>query len=227
MDKELFNINNRNLFIENNKSYIYKVAYSICKRNLSWENDDELAIALIAFNKACDSYDENKGEFFSYAKPIIKNSLIDYFRKNKDTPYLVFEDEDESIAYIENKRSLEHYSSESENKFRSEEINLLSKELAIYKLNFNILVEASPSHKDTRNSLLNLAISCIKEDKIISYIKVKGRLPIKEITLQTGINKKVIDKWRRYLLTLIIILTSEDYPYIKAYLNIKEGESNE
>lgn len=45
--------------------------------------------------------------------------------------------------------------------------------------------------------------------------------------LLTGSNRKLIEKWRRYILMLILILSSDQYPYIKSYLNIKAGENSE
>jgi RNA polymerase sigma factor len=219
--------NKRDAFIESNKNFIYGVAHKICRRHLRWENDDELSIGLIAFNKACDTYEEKKGEFFSYAKLIIRNSLIDYFRKSANTPYLIFDDEEENTDYIDIKLSLENYSIASENAKRAEEIGLLSKELAEYKLDFNILLDSSPSHSDTRNSLLNLALKCCNNESILNSIKSKKLLPIKEICILTGCNKKLLEKWRRYIIVLVVILSSDEYPYIRSYLNIKVGENNE
>lgn len=227
MKLELLSPENRNRFIEESKLFIYNTAYKICKRKLDWKNDDELSVALVAFNKACDNYNEEKGEFYSFAKVIIRNSLVDYFRKAKNNPYLAFEvEEDEEQQYIDIKNSLNNYQIESENKNRVEEIALLTIELSMYKLDFEVLANSSPSHKDTRDSLLNLAFSCIKEETILRQIKERKLLPVKDLCLLTGANRKFIEKWRRYILALIIILSSEDYPYIKSYLNIKVGEKN-
>lgn len=217
----------RNTFIEENKAFIYNTAYNICKRKLSWENDDELSISLIAFNNACNSFKEEKGNFYSYAKVIIKNSLIDYFRKGKNAPLVMFANEDEELQYIDVKNSVEQYSVELENKSRTEEIKEFSKELELYKLDFSILVKSSPSHKDTRDSLLNIAFTCAGEETIVNTVKEKKMLPLKEIMLLTGSNRKLLEKWRRYILILILILSSDKYPYIKSYLNIKVGENNE
>jgi RNA polymerase sigma factor len=217
----------RNTFIEDNKAFIYNTAYNICKRKLSWENDDELSISLIAFNNACNTFKEEKGNFYSYAKVIIKNSLIDYFRKAKNTPFVMFANEEEELQYIDVKNSVEQYSVELDNKGRAEEIKEFSKELALYKLDFSTLVKSSPSHKDTRDSLLNIAFACAGEETIVNTIKEKKMLPIKEIMLLTGSNRKLLEKWRRYILILILILSSDKYPYIRSYLNIKVGENNE
>lgn len=217
----------RNDFIEENKNFIYTSACRICRRKLLWENDDELSIALIAFNKACDTYDDNKGNFHSYARALIRNSLIDFFRKSGNVPYLVFDSGSEDMEYVEYKSSMSIYEMQRENILRAEEIALFSKEIESYGLNFGILMNSSPSHKDTRNTLLNIAFACVKQESILETIKSKGNLPVKEILLLTGVNRKLIEKWRRYILVLILILSSCDYPYIKSFLNIKVGEKDE
>lgn len=217
----------RNDFIEESKSFIYKVACRVCRRKLTWENDDELSIALMAFNKGCDTYNDTKGNFYSYARALIKNALIDFFRKASSVPCLMFDSDSEEMEYVEYKSSMSSYEKQMENSMRAEEIAMFSKELEVYGLSFGMLLNSSPSHKDTRNTLLNIAFACINEETILSSIKAKGNLPVKEIILLTNTNRKLIEKWRRYILVLILILSSSDYPYIKSFLNIKVGERDE
>lgn len=227
MDLMQLSLENRDDFLAQSKAFIYTTTYNICKRKLYFENDDELSISLIAFNNACNTYNADKGNFYSYAKVLIKNALIDYFRKSSKTPYVIFDEDDENMDFIDYKNSISHFNIDSENSRRAEEITLFSKELIEYKLDFSVLIKSSPSHKDTRDSLLNIAFKCAKEQTILNYIKQKKLLPVKEILLLTGSNRKLIEKWRRYILILILILSSDEYPYIKSYLNIKAGDRNE
>ena len=194
MTKEPLLMEDRNKFIEKNKNFIYIIACKICNKKLDWVNDDELSIALIAFNNACDTYNKDKGNFLSYAKVLIKNALIDFFRKAKNTPYLIFGDENEFIDYVDNKGALIEFEREKENSQKAEEIIMFSNKLLEYKLSLNDLVKASPSHIDTRNALLNIAFKCSKEAYIINYINDKKKLPIKEISLFTGANRKYLEK---------------------------------
>jgi len=231
-EEQSFNIDalspqNRSNFIEANKGFIYSTTSKLCKRYLSWENDEELSIALIAFNIACDKYDKTKGNFYSFGKVIIKNALIDFFRKNKTSPNLTFENNEGSVNYIDEKNSINNYEIQIENEFRVNEIKLSSEELLKYKLDFNSLINLSPSHKDTRNNLLNVALLCTREESILSYLKTKRRLPTKEIVILTASNRKFIEKWRIYIISLILVLTNPEYIYLKSYLNIKEGEIND
>ena len=233
LDKEqTYNIDvlvpeNRSNFIEANKGFIYSTTSRLCKRHLSWENDEELSIALIAFNISCDKYEKTKGNFYGFSKVIIKNALIDFFRKNKASPSLIFENNDGSINYIDEKNSINNYETKIENEFRVDEINSFSEELLKYKIDFNSLIDSSPSHKDTRNTLLNVAFLCSREESILSHLMVKKRLPTKEIIMLTASNRKLIEKWRIYIISLILIFSNPEYIYLKSYLNIKEGELND
>jgi len=231
-EEQSFNVeslfpHNRSNFIEANKGFIYLTTSKICKRRLIWENDEELSIALIAFNIACDKYDETKGNFYGFSKVIIKNALIDFFRKNKISPNLIFDNNEGNVNYLDEKNSINNYKIQIENKFRVDEINIFSEELLKYKINFNSLINLSPSHKDTRNNLLNVAFLCTMKESILIHLKTKRKLPAKEIIMLTGSNKKFIEKWRVYIISLILILSNPEYVYLKSYLNIKEGELND
>ncbi len=215
-------LENRSNFIEANKAFIYSTTSKICKRHLLWENDEELSISLMAFNKACEKYDISKGTFYGFCKIIIKNALIDFFRKNKNSPTLIFDNSNDSLGYINEKSSINNFEIQIENEFRANEISLFSQELVKYKINFDSLISFSPSHKDTRNTLLNIAILCTREQSILHHLKTKKRLPIKEIIILTSSNRKLIEKWRIYIISLILIITNPEYVYLKSYLNIKE-----
>ena len=170
---------NRNEFISQNKNFIYKCTYTISKRYLQWENDDELSIALISFNKACDNYTEAKGNFYAYAKIIIRNALIDYFRKNKNSPLLTFDDSDGSMDKLNNANSITKFELEVENKNRADEIIELNKKLMEYKIDFSSLVNNSPKHKDTRDSVLKLVLKICNNSEISNFILNKKQLPVK------------------------------------------------
>ncbi|MDT8718403.1 RNA polymerase subunit sigma-28 [Clostridium sp. 19966] len=217
---------NRNEFIEENKNFIYKATQDVCKRKLS-SDDDELSIAMIAFNNACDNFHEDRGNFYGYAAVIIRNALIDHFRKAKNIPLLTFENYEDSKEYIEWKTSMNEYEKYIERDNRLEEIKLLSAELLEYKISFDKLVDSSPSHIDTRSSLLNLACLCLRYEEIVQYMKEKKQLPVKQIVMLTGTNRKFVEKWRRYIVVLIIVLSNKNYNYIRSYLNIKAGDKND
>ncbi|WP_186430850.1 RNA polymerase sigma-I factor [Clostridium sp. BSD9I1] len=220
-------VKDKNKLIEENKNFIYGCTYKICKRILHWENDDELSIAMIAFNKALDTYNHTKGNFHSYAKVLINNSIIDFFRKDKNNSLLVFDNNEESFTYIDYKNSINQYEIQKESEQRIDEINALKNELANFKLTFTDLINHSPKHIDTRSHLLNIALCCTKNDDISTYIRKNKALPIKQITVLTGCNRKLLERWRKYIIVLFLIMSNDEYLYLKSYLNIGVGDKNE
>ncbi|WP_160670412.1 sigma-70 family RNA polymerase sigma factor [Clostridium sp. C8-1-8] len=220
---EKFFIDNKNKFIEENIDFIHKTSSFICKKRLDKSNDEEFSIAMEAFNKACDSFSEERGNFFSYAKTVIRNSLIDYFRNSKNIPVLYFE-EDEGAREIDNIISLDKYDREMEQRSRLEEINSYREKLEEYKIEIFDLTKSSPSHRDTREDILNLALLCVRDEEIMKSLWDSKKLPIVRMIEVTGRKRKFIEKWRKYIISLIILLSSSDYIYLKSYLNIRRKE---
>lgn len=218
-----FSIEDRNSFIENNMEFIYKTASFICKKKLDKNNDEEYSVAIEAFNKACETFSEDRGNFLSYAKVVIRNKLIDFFKSSSKSPILYF-DSEEGEREMHNNISLDQYDMELERKNRIDEINLYKKYLEQYDIDFFTLSKSSPSHKDTRNEILNVAISCVRDKYIMKKLEEKKRLPALEIMKLTNKNRKFIEKWRRYLISLIVILSNDEFMYLKSYLNIRKEE---
>ncbi|GKU26109.1 sigma-70 family RNA polymerase sigma factor [Clostridium folliculivorans] len=221
--KEEFLIEDKNKFIEENLGFVYKTASFICKKQLDRRNDEEFSIAIEAFNKACDNFSKEKGNFFSYAKIVMRNSLIDFFRNSKNVPILYFEEE-EGMKDIDNTISLDKYDREQEQKSRLEEINIYKEKLEEFKINFYELSKSSPSHNDTREDVLNVALLCSRNKEIMNILYETKKLPIVQIIELTGRNRKFIEKWRKYMISLIILLSSNEYIYLKSYLNIRRKE---
>ena len=72
-----------------------------------------------------------------------------------------------------------------------------------------------------------LLFYALEKNLYLTHLKTKRRLPTKEIIILTASNRKLIEKWRIYIISLILILINPEYVYLKSYLNIKEGELND
>ncbi len=68
-----------NLLIEKNKKFIITSAWKTVNHYVT-ESDDEWSVALIAFHEAVLSYEEEKGNFHSFAALVIRRRLLDYLR---------------------------------------------------------------------------------------------------------------------------------------------------
>jgi RNA polymerase sigma factor len=198
----------RNLFLESNKPYVHKFACLICKRYLSWQNDDELSIAFLAFNSAIDSF--NEGDFKSYSKIVIKSRLIDYFRKAKNLEVPIDDEIVENYAY--------YTPSIDEKLDRISQINLFKNLLSDFKITLQDLTSKSPKHKDTRQKLIDVAMSVCDVEEITGKMMSQKILPIKEIMIISDISRKTLEEWRKYIISLIIIFSDKRLDSIKDFI---------
>lgn len=215
----------RNELIESNKWFIRKVSSYIAKRNLDWSNDDELSIALLAFNEAIESFDPDRGmQFYSYCRMLINSRLIDYFRKNGARSIPLCAMDENSLNNIENEEAISRYALSSEKEERAVEVMMFNDELKKYGLSMNDLALNCPKHNDTRKQLFKVAFQCLKKGDIIESLNKKKLLPIKEIIELTGVKRKFLEQWRKYLIAIIVIISSNEYSYLKEYINFNEGK---
>lgn len=218
-------IRSRNHLIDSNRGFIRRISSYICKRNLDWSNDDELSIALMALNEAIDSYNPEKGmEFLSYGRMLINSRLIDYFRKNSSQFVTLSAIGEEELSAIENKEAIDRYSLTYAAEERALEVKMFNEELSNYGLSIVDLTYNSPKHKDTRRMLFNTAITCGNDRDLIHSLKKTGMLPIKDIIKATSLKRKFLDQWRKYLIALLIIVSSDEYIYLKSYIDFDKEE---
>lgn len=221
----LFKVN-RNRFLGDNKDFINTVTEKILGKRLYLKKDEKYKTAEAAFDESCDTYQESMGNFFCYAEALIKNSVINHCREAGDKYKFSFGTEEGSGITSEEKYKSDQFQLYAENSERAEEIRLLNKELSIFDYSIQSITDSCPENTDSRNRLLNTAVFCSADKAIISYIYENGHLPVKEIMELTNANKKLIEKYEGYLILLIILFSSDEYLYIKSFLNIKVEEKD-
>ncbi|SNX53880.1 RNA polymerase sigma factor [Thermoanaerobacterium sp. RBIITD] len=202
-----FDLNERENLIREYTPFIIKQLSNFLNKYIDDKNSDELSIGLMAFNEAIEFYDYGKGSFLNFSTMLIKRRVIDYLRKNYSENTIPIE------MYCENKDDYE-----SEN--RMLEMISFKSLLSLYNITIKDLVKESPKHKDTREIALKIAQTICNSEKLLKYLKIKKVIPIKEIVKILNINKKTIERHRKYIIALVIII-SEDLPILKQYLNIE------
>ncbi len=218
----------REEFVSSNLEKIRQYASFICRRTLDWQNDDELSISLAAFNRGVDRFDGDRGvDFYPFARQLIKNSLIDYFKSlRKENALEAVSLERESFGSpVEVSASQREFSRELEKRERAYEIHRFAELLGEFSLTLEDLVRSSPSHRDTREMLKGLARRVGEDNNLVERIYREKKLPMKEIQLLTGAKRKTLEKWRRYLLSLVIIRSCEELDLMGQYIWGMEGVS--
>lgn len=217
------NMQLQNELIESYKPFIAKTVSSVCKRYI-YESDDEFSIGLIAFNEAIQKYSPDKGSsLISFAEVLIKRRVIDYIRSQAKHQILRFEvesdlsKEESSSTSIEDELSLKDYRKKTDEELRREEIKQFIEILQKFDLSFQDLLEQTPKHKDARKNAMTVAQIIADKQELSSVLFEKKRLPIKQLECYVSISRKTIERNRKYIIAISLILIG-DYVYLKDYI---------
>ncbi len=214
----------QNELIESYKPFIAKTVSSVCKRYIH-ESDDEFSIGLIAFNESIEKYSTEKGRsLLSFAEVLIKRRVIDYIRKQSKENNLRYDfsqdsqnEDSASGMSIENEISIEQYNKEKEEQQRREEILGFHKKLETFGLSFQEIIEQSPKHADARKNAMLIAKTLIQNKDLSFVLWEKKRLPIKELENLVDTSRKTIERNRKYIIAIAIILDGE-FHYLRDYI---------
>ncbi|QUI21200.1 RNA polymerase sigma-I factor [Vallitalea pronyensis] len=213
------NIHIRNELIEQYKPFIASTVQQKIGRYVAYGRDEELSIALMAFNEAIDSYDTSKGSFLSFGKLVISRRLIDYARKkhHEDGEILLEKQDMPTAIDVYNQKSIEAYNMKSQNELRQLEIIQYQEELKRWGIDFEQLVRHSPKHKKTRRLYKDIAAYVTLDSTLMTYIHHHKRLPIQKIVEKMKVHRKKVERGRIYIIALIIIQVG-DYQLLKEYI---------
>ena len=207
------------------------MAMDICKRPLHWDNDDELSISLIAFNEAIETFDETKGmSFINYSRMLIHRRLVDHFRKEsrfKHVPLEYNEEEQSELSKHEIDEAIAQHQKEERARDLREMMGLYKNTLAEFGISIDDLLSVSPKHKDTKINLMKIAQSLALNPELIDKLYKTKKLPIQELTLLTGNSKKILEKGRKYIIAVTLILSNEEFAPIKNLIRFPLEEGGE
>ena len=210
---------------------ILRTASAACRRFVS-RSDDEWSVALCAFSRAVDVYDEAKGDFLPFAQMLIKRELIDYFRAQKSVlrevsvaPHVLEgggePEEDPSGVYLAVVKS----SREASDHSLREEILAANELLSTYGFRFFDLTECSPQQDKTRKECAVAIRFMLTDSALFSSLGKSRKLPIKALAAASGVSRKTLDRYRKYILMAVLILDG-DYPQLAEYLKfVKEAQA--
>jgi len=213
----------RNEILKQYQPFIAKSVSEVCKRYIDPGKDDEFSIGLSAFNEAIQAYSCDKGSsFLSFASLVIKRKVIDHIRNERKYPLAVSLDElNHEEEQMENPSEVaaarERHQMEKEAWYRREEIHEFKEQLKKYNLSLEDLVDASPKHKDARDSAVQTARIVYNHKELREQVLYKGRLPMKELVREVDVSKKTLERNRKFIIALVLIFDG-DYIYLNDYL---------
>ncbi len=217
------NADELNGFVEEYKPYIAACTEKVAGRYMSYGRDDELSIAMIAFVEAINSFNLSKGNFFSFSRNVIKRRLIDYYRSEQRHSKVIslnmFINDQEEEFDLSMGDSLRIYSEQKLAELRKLELKELGSELADWKISFSDLAEVSPRHEKTKKQCSDIAGFILSRPDILQQIMSKKYLPVAEIEKALKVPRKLFERFRKYIITVVIIAVG-DYEYIRDYIKL-------
>lgn len=218
----------RERLIDQHRGFIAQVASSVCRRRLDWQNDDELSVALIAFNDAIDHYRPEAGvPFLAYASLVIRRRLVDHFRARARRPETVLpaapDDEPEgrgATGVPEVGGAWEAFREEEARRARAEEIGLFAARLRRWGITLAALADRAPSHRDTRETCARVARVLAGDPALRRVLWVEGRYPAVELAKRAGVGLKLVKQWRPYLIGLAAIMADPDLDTLRAFFGL-------
>lgn len=160
--------------------------------------------AMEAFVEAIRAFDEEKGSFLSFASLVIKRRVKDQIRREYK-PGEVSVEEVEIPTTIDDERE------------RSMEIGMFSKELEGFGIKLVDLPKSSPKHKASKEKT-DLAAKVMAESiDMMKGLRSTGKLPVTRLSRESGVTIKLIEKKRKYIIARAL-LQQDKYGYLKEYI---------
>src|SRR5690606_19602271 len=91
------------------------------------------------------------------------------------------------------------------------------KKLKEFNLSLLELTEVAAKHRDSRETAVRIARMLNEDDELKQYVHAKKKLPIKNVEKRGSVSKKTIERNRKYILAMFIVLQG-NFTYLKEYL---------
>lgn len=197
---------------------------SLAKHGFASKSDDEWAIALCAFSHAIDTYRPEKGSFVPFAETLMKRSLIDAHRAQEkhaqETPFSpdAFEGEwaegEANAVHI----AVAELSQRALDTTLRDEILACNVTLKGFGFSFFDLTDCSPGRESTRETCRRAADAVLANNQALEQTMRTRQLPLKWLAANCDVPKKLLERYRRYILASIVICAGE-YPALSRYIH--------
>jgi len=226
----------RETLIDRYAPFALKVASQVTGGYVELGRHDEASVALIALNESIDRYDPGRGSnFLGFAREVIRRRLIDLYRRNRsrwrEIPAGSLAEGEfatdpagggqagggwgiEATQLVEAERLHQEMEETDE---RQEEVFRYREALAAYGITLDELVEFCPRHEDARRRAIEVARILASRPDMVQHLRRTGELPLKALSALTPVSRKTIERQRKYIIAIVVILT-EDLPHLKEYL---------
>jgi len=202
-----------------------RVCAKTCGRYIN-KDDEEAGVAMLAILEALEKYDPAQGPFLVFSGQVIRNRIIDYKRKEKKQSLLPLAFLNRNSSYLADKVDNHFFEDIIDDLARKQEIEKLNALLLDFDICFEDLVQNSPRQPRSRESAQKIASLIVANQPLSHYMMEKKMLPLKELEDKWQVNRKIADRYRKYIIATVLI-NINDFPYLKSYiLPLQGGNKN-
>lgn len=184
-------------------------------------HDDELSIAMIAFHEAIHGYSRIRGAFLKYAAMLIRSRLIDYSRREQrhsrvvslDTP--AGEEDTPLGETLADERDL-HEETTVRNATRTE-IEELTRQMQEFGVSLSDVADNCPKQQRTLDACRKALQYARENPELLESLLQTKKLPIGQLTAGSGVERKTLERHRKYMVALLLIYTN-GYEIIRGHL---------
>ena len=184
-------------------------------------HDDELSIAMIAFHEAINGYSRTRGAFLAYASMMIKSRLIDYSRKERRHSNVISLDtpgEEENTALGESLADeTDHHEALASRDATRWEIEELSRQMQEFGVTLSDVADNCPKQQRTLEACRRALLYAKENPELLDELLQTKRLPIGKLTSGSGVERKTLERHRKYMVALLLIYTN-GYEIIRGHL---------
>lgn len=196
------NMEHLDALIEKHLPFIIRTVSSVTGRYVSVEHDDAFSVALEAFAEAVGRFQEERGNFLSFAGIVIRSRLNTYLEKENRSAHVL------SLDALE-EDGMQVADPEPESNQLREEILAYQQELSRFGLTLDLMVDASPKHQDTRENALHIAKQAGEDEKIVSDTYRKRKLPIRPVAALCRVSEKVVKTSKTFILGSMLVFVKK------------------
>lgn len=196
-------------------------------------HDDELSIAMIAFHEAICGYERRRGAFLPYAATLIRSRLIDYERRERrHRGHLSLNapsGQDESDGTLMDTLSDPHDHSAAlmTREATAFEIRELSGQMTGFGVSLADVADNCPRQQRTLDACRAAMEYAKSRPELLEQVARTGKLPMAELARGSGVERKTLERHRKYLLALLLICTN-GYEMIRGHLHqVMKGGSGQ
>jgi RNA polymerase sigma factor len=181
---------------------------------------DNATEAMLAFIQSVQTYRPEAGAFLPYAQTVIRNRLINAARREAKIQKPLFSVSarvDERDIRWEQESAERRYTGDEERDNLRMEIAEINGVFSQWGFDLETLVRRCPKQERSRKACHGIARKALQDRALVAEMLAARRLPLTRLAALAGCSEKTLEKYRRYISAVIIIMEG-DYPYIRSFL---------